>query len=152
MEDLGFLSVLIPLFIIVMAIITKDVVVSLLSGIFFGELVLHSFNPLTAMIELLEGVVKLFAEGWITKTLIFALLVGAIIKLISRSGGVDGFVHYLSTKQKGVDSPKGAQFLAYFIGIVIFIESSITSLVAGTVAKPLCDKNQVSREKLGIYL
>jgi len=148
MEDLGFLSVLIPLFIIVMAIITKDVVVSLLSGIFFGELVLHSFNPLTAMVELLEGVVKLFAEGWITKTLIFALLVGAIIKLISRSGGVDGFVHYLSTKQKGVDSPKGAQFLAYFIGIVIFIESSITSLVAGTVAKPLCDKNQVSREKL----
>jgi Na+/H+ antiporter NhaC len=38
--------------------------------------------------------------------------------------------------------------LAYFIGIVIFIESSITSLVAGTVAKPLCDKNGVSREKL----
>jgi Na+/H+ antiporter NhaC len=38
--------------------------------------------------------------------------------------------------------------LAYFIGVVIFIESSITSLVAGTVAKPLCDKNGVSREKL----
>ncbi|CAA6816602.1 MAG: Na+/H+ antiporter [uncultured Sulfurovum sp.] len=148
MEDLGFLSVLIPLFIIVMAIITKDVLVSLLSGIFFGELVLHGFNPFIAMIQLLEGVVKLFSEGWITKTLIFALLVGAIIKLISRSGGVDGFVHYLSQKQQAIDSPKGAQFLAYFIGVIIFIESSITALVAGTVAKPLCDKNQVSREKL----
>jgi len=148
MDDLGFLSVLIPLFIIVMAIITKDVVISLLSGIFFGELVLHHFNPLTAIIKLLEGMVKLFEQGWITKTLIFALLVGAIIKLISRAGGVDGFVHYLSRKKIGVDSPKGAQFLAYFIGIIIFIESSITSLVAGTVAKPLCDKNQVSREKL----
>ncbi len=148
MEDLGFLSVLIPLFIIVMAIITKDVLVSLLSGIFFGELVIHQFNPLTAMIELVEGIIKLFSEGWITKTLIFALLVGAIIKLISRSGGVDGFVNYLSVKQKRIDSPKGAQFLAYFIGIFIFIESSITSLVAGTVAKPLCDKNGVSREKL----
>ncbi|CAA6808825.1 MAG: Na+/H+ antiporter [uncultured Sulfurovum sp.] len=148
MEDLGFLSVLIPLFIIVMAIITKDVVVSLLSGIFFGELVLHNFNPLIAMVELLEGIVKLFSEGWITKTLIFALLVGAIIKLISRSGGVDGFITYLSRKQKAIDSPKGAQFLAYFIGVIIFIESSITALVAGTVAKPLCDKNKVSREKL----
>jgi Na+/H+ antiporter NhaC len=148
MEDLGLLSVLIPLFIIVMAIITKDVVVSLLSGIFFGELVLHNFNPLTAFVELLEGIVKLFSEGWITKTLIFALLVGAIIRLISRSGGVDGFVNYLSTKQKGIDSPKGAQFLAYFIGIIIFIESSITALVAGTVAKSLCDKNKVSRERL----
>lgn len=148
MEDLGFFSVLIPLFIIVMAIITKDVVVSLLSGIFFGELVLHHFNPLTALVELVEGIVKLFAQGWITKTLIFALLVGGIIKLISRSGGVDGFVNYLSTKQKSIDSPQGAQFLAYFIGIFIFIESSITSLIAGTVAKPLCDKNGVSRAKL----
>ncbi len=148
MEDLGFFSVLIPLFIIVMAIITKDVVVSLLSGIFFGELVLHHFNPLTALVELVEGIVKLFAQGWITKTLIFALLVGAIIKLISRSGGIDGFVNYLSQKQKRVDSPKGAQFLAYFIGIILFIESSITALVAGTVAKPLCDKNGVSRARL----
>jgi Na+/H+ antiporter NhaC len=38
--------------------------------------------------------------------------------------------------------------LAYIVGVIIFIESSITSLVAGTVAKPLCDKNGVSREKL----
>jgi len=148
MENLGFLSVLIPLFIIIMAIITKDVVVSLLSGIFFGELVLNHYNPLTALIALLDGFIGLFAEGWITKTILFALLVGAIIKLISRSGGVDGFVAYLSQKQQSIDSPKGALFLAYFLGVVIFIESSITALVAGTVAKPLCDKNGVSREKL----
>jgi Na+/H+ antiporter NhaC len=38
--------------------------------------------------------------------------------------------------------------LAYFLGVIIFIESSITALVAGTVARPLCDKNGVSREKL----
>jgi Na+/H+ antiporter NhaC len=38
--------------------------------------------------------------------------------------------------------------LAYVIGVLIFIESSITSMVAGTVAKPLCDKNGVPREKL----
>ena len=148
MENLGFLSVLIPLFIIIMAIITKDVVVSLLSGIFFGELVLNNYNPFHALIDLLDGFIGLFAEGWITKTILFALLVGSIIKLISRSGGVDGFVAYLSQKQQSIDSPRGALFLAYFLGVVIFIESSITALVAGTVAKPLCDKNGVSREKL----
>ncbi len=148
MENLGVFSVLIPLSIIILAIITKDVVVSLLSGIFLGELVIHSFHPLEAFIALLDGFVGLFSESWITKTVLFALLVGSIIKLISRSGGVDGFVNYLSQKDKGIDSPKGALFLAYFLGIVIFIESSITSLVAGTVAKPLCDKNGVSRAKL----
>ena len=148
MENLGIISVLIPLCIIVLAILTKDVVVSLLSGIYLGELVIHHFNPFEAAIALLDDFVGLFAEAWITKTILFALLVGAIIKLITESGGVEGFIHYLSTKQKKIDSPKGALMLAYILGVVIFIESSITALVAGTVARPLCDKNGVSREKL----
>ena len=148
MENLGVFSVLIPLFIIIMAIITKDVVVSLLSGIFLGELVLHGFNSFDAFIALLDGFIGLFAEGWITKTILFALLVGSIIKLLTRSGAVEGFVYYLSEKQQKLDSPKGALLLAYFLGIIIFIESSITALVAGTVARPLCDKHGVSREKL----
>jgi len=148
MENLGVFSVLIPLFIIIMAIITKDVVVSLLSGIFLGELVIHGFNPFVAFIALLDGFIGLFAEGWITKTILFALLVGSIIKLLTKSGAVASFVNYLSQKQQRIDSPRGALFLAYFLGIIIFIESSITALVAGTVARPLCDKHGVSREKL----
>ncbi|HHS93482.1 MAG TPA: sodium:proton antiporter, partial [Campylobacterales bacterium] len=148
MEELGIFSVLIPLAIIIMAIITKDVVVSLLFGIFFGQLILHDYNPFVASIELLEDIIKLFSQGWIVKTLLFALLVGAIIKLITYSGGVAAFVAYLHQKQKAIDSPVGVQLLAYVIGILIFIESSITVLVAGAVAKPLCDKNGVSREKL----
>ena len=148
MENLGIYSVLIPLFIIIMAIITKDVVVSLLSGIFLAELLLHSFNPLESIVALLDAFIGLFAEGWITKTVLFALLVGAIIKLISDSGGVKGFISYLNRTQQNLDSPKGSLLLAYFLGVIIFIESSITALVAGTVARPLCDKNGVSREKL----
>ena len=148
MENLGVISVIIPLFIIIMAIITKDVVVSLISGIFLGKLVINHFNPLTATISMLDGFVGLFSEGWITKTVLFALLVGAIIRLISDSGGVSGFIEYISKKEKNIDSPKGALLLAYILGVLIFIESSITSLVAGTVARPLCDKNGVSREKL----
>lgn len=148
MENLGLFSVLIPLFIIIMAIITKDVVVSLLTGIFLGELVIHNFNPLESIIAMLDGFIGLFAEGWITKTILFALLVGAIIKLISKAGGVDGFIYFISQKEKRIDSPKGSLLLAYVLGVVIFIESSITALIAGTVAKPLCDKNGVSREKL----
>jgi len=148
MEHFGILSLLIPLLIIVMAIITKDVVVSLIFGIFLGTLIVHEFQPLEALLAMLNDFVGLFAEGWITKTVLFALLVGSIIKLISDVGGVQGFIAYLDRKQKSIDSPKGALLLAYLLGVVIFIESSITALVAGTVARPLCDKNGVSREKL----
>lgn len=68
--------------------------------------------------------------------------------LIEKSGGIDGFIHYLHGKNSFINSPRSALMLTYFIGVVIFIESSITSLIAGTVGKPLCDKQGVSRAKL----
>lgn len=146
--EYGILSIAIPILTIILAIITKDVIVSLIGGIFAGFLVLNSYNPAEAFVALFDGIISLFAEGWIVKTLLFMLLIGAIINLLSVSGAVESFVAYLSKKAKRIDSPKGAMLLAYIIGVLIFIESSITALVAGTVAKPLFDKNGVSREKL----
>jgi len=119
-----------------------------MGGIFVGFLILNAYDPAAAFVALFDGIISLFAEGWIVKTLLFMLLIGAIINLLSISGAVESFVVYLSKKAKRIDSPKGVMLLAYVIGILIFIESSITALVAGTVAKPLFDKHGVSREKL----
>jgi len=146
--EYGILSIAIPILTIFLAIITKDVIISLIGGIFTGLLVLNQYNPVSAFVALFDGIISLFSEGWITKTLLFSLMIGAVIKLLSASGAVNHFIYWLSTKSNHIDSPKGAMLLAYVIGVVIFIESSITSLVAGTIAKPLCDKNGVSREKL----
>jgi len=146
--EYGIISIVIPLLTIFLAIITKDVIVSLMGGIFAALLVLNGYNPLTAFLALFDGIINLLSEGWIAKTLLFSLMIGAVIKLLTFSGAVNRFVNWLSSKAQKIDSPKGAMLLAYIIGVVIFIESSITSLVAGTVGKPLCDKNGVSREKL----
>lgn len=146
--EYGIISIAIPLLTIILAIVTKDVIVSLLGGIFVGLLVLNNFSLLNTTVALFDGIIAQFAQGWITKTLLFMLLVGAIIRILSDAGAVERFVAYLSLKSKRIDSPKGAMLLAYVIGLVIFIESSITSMVAATVAKPLCDKNHVSRAKL----
>ena len=146
--EYGILSIAIPLLTIALAIITKDVIVSLMGGIFVGFFVLNGYDPFAAFIALFDGVINLFSEGWIAKTIFFILMVGSIIRLLTLSGAVDSFVAYLSQKSKKIDSPTGAMMLAYTVGVLIFIESSITALVAGTVAKPLCDKNGVSREKL----
>jgi Na+/H+ antiporter NhaC len=55
-------------------------------------------------------------------------------------------------ERKWVDSARRAQFLAWVIGVVIFIESNITVLVAGTVARPLFDRYRCSREKLAYII
>jgi len=146
--DYGILSLLPPLLAIILAITTRNVIIALFIGIFAGQLILHDFQPIHAFIELFNDLIALFAEGWIAKTLIFALLVGAILRLILDSGGVSGFIHYLTEKQQRIKSKKGALLLAYMIGLLIFIESSITALVAGAVTLPLAQRYNISREKL----
>ena len=91
--------------------------------------------------------VSLLSQAWILKTLAFAILVGSIIALIEKSGGIGGFIDFVLHKKNLVKSPRSALLLSYTIGVV-FIESSITALIAGAVGKPLCDKYNVSHAKL----
>jgi Na+/H+ antiporter NhaC len=146
--DYGVLSILPPLLAITLALVTRDVLISLTVGILAGFLILNNYQPLDAVLAMLDSIVGLFAEGWVVKTLLFSLLVGSVIRLMMDSGGVAGLVYFLTQKSRTVRSARGSMLLAYFIGLIIFIESSITSLVAGTVARPLCDKYGVSRQKL----
>lgn len=146
--DYGVVSLLVPLATIIVAIWSKDVVIALLGGSFVGLLALNGYSGGAAFIALFDGIVALFSEGWIAKTIIFIMAVGGIMKVLEASGAVDEFVEFLSQKAKKIDSPTGAMLLAYIVGLIIFIESSITVMIASIVAKPLCDKNGVSREKL----
>ncbi|QOP40547.1 Na+/H+ antiporter NhaC family protein [Sulfurimonas marina] len=70
------------------------------------------------------------------------------MEILERSGAIGSFVKYMTEKRALVNSPRSALMISYIIGVVIFIESSITSLIAGAVGKPLCDREKVSRAKL----
>ncbi|MFT7860745.1 MAG: Na+/H+ antiporter NhaC family protein [Sulfurimonas sp.] len=148
MIEPSILSVIPPVLAIFLALYTKNVLLSLLGAIFVGIFILHNF----AIAESISGVVALFgallSKGWILKTLCFAILVGSIMEILERSGAVASFVHYMTKKRSIVKTPRGALMVSYIIGVVVFIESSITSMIAGAVGKPLCDQQKVSRAKL----
>jgi len=145
--DIGWWSILPPLITIVLAIITRQVLVSILAGIFCGEIIVQKsfFSAFTAASS---DISEVFSAGWASMTLILCLAIGAVIYGIQASGGVEGFVNYLTNKQKIIKSRVGAQLLAYIAGIVIFIETTSTILISGAIAKPVIDKYHVSREKL----
>ena len=103
---------------------------------------------MTSAQEVYALFLSLLGETWILKTLGFAILVGSVMALIEKSGGIEGFVQYSQNNKYFGSSKRGALLLTYFIGVVIFIESSITSLIAGAVGKPLCDRQGVSHAKL----
>lgn len=117
-------------------------------AVLVGEFIIADFHPFTTLILILERFSALLSEAWVLKTLAFAIMVGSVMALIERSGGVDGLVHELSVKRSWVQSKRGALMPSFIAGIIVFIESSITSLVAGAIGRPFCDRYGISRAKL----
>lgn len=117
-------------------------------AVLVGEFIMADFNPLNTLILATDRFSALLSEGWVLKTLAFAVMVGSVMSLIERSGGVNALVHELSVKRSLVKTKRGALIPSFIAGIVVFIESSITSLVAGAVGRPFCDRYGISRAKL----
>ena len=124
---------------------------SLFAGIWMGFTILAGFNPLAGVTAGLDGVVNVFSDAGDAKVLLFTLLIGSLIATIEHSGGVRGFVHFLESR-RWVHTGLRAQLLAWATGLVIFIESNITLLVAGAVSRPLFDRYRISREKLAYLI
>lgn len=135
-----------PLLSIALAIVTREVHLSLFLGLWLGFSLLAG-DPLSGLGDAMDGVVKVLTDAGDAKVVLFSALVGALIALTQRSGGVHGLIHWLS-KRALVQSPRQALLLSALIGIVVFVESSITSLVNGAVCRPLFDRLKISREKL----
>lgn len=147
--DYGALSLVPPLVSIVLALLTKEVVFSLFGGVFAWQMIrIGSFSPFEALYGSIEAIVGLFAEGWVVKSIVFIVLVGSILAIVVESGGVSAFVSYLTEKSNKIKSKRAALLLGYFIGIAVFIESTITSLVVGSVTAPLADRFGASRAKV----
>lgn len=117
-------------------------------AVLVGEFIIADFHLLNTLLLIAERFGALLSEGWVLKTLAFAIMVGSVMTLMERSGGVGALVHELSVKRALVTTKRGALLPSFIVGIVIFIESSITSLIAGAIGKPFCDRYGISRAKL----
>jgi len=154
MEQYGFWSVLPPIIAIVLAIRTKKVFIALLFGIWLGWVIISRGNLLTGTFATIQALVDVFKTEGNTQTIMFSALVGALITFIQRSGGVEGFVkkidHLLiySEKKKKGNNRVVVQLFAFFTGILLFIETSISVLTVGSLYRPIFDKLKISREKL----
>jgi Na+/H+ antiporter NhaC len=102
----------------------------------------------------LEGFVEVFKNPGNTKTIMFSALVGALLIFIQYSGGVQGFTNWMERLLTRIEN-KGKQrsritveLLALATGILLFIETSISSLTVGTLYRPVFDRLKIPREKL----
>lgn len=141
--EYGILSVLPPIVAIVLALITKEVITSLLIGILVGGLIFTGGN----LIEAFEQVFMLMGNkvGDNALMIIFLALLGSLVMVMNMAGGSFAYGKWASKKIK---SKSSAKFASAILGMLIFIDDYFNCLTVGAVMKPIIDENKVSRAKL----
>ena len=147
---MGWVVLLPPIVAIGLALWTRQVYLSLLAGLWIGTTILAGYNPILGLRGLVDVLVEVFQDAGNTRIILFSLLVGGLIALVQASGGVAGFIVWVQRRGWG-KTRRSAELLAWIVGMLIFVESSITSLTVGTLSRPFFDEMKLPREKLAYY-
>lgn len=147
------LSLLPPVIAIGLALITKEVYISLLAGIIMGGLLYSNFN-LELMINTIffqedGGMVFKLADSWNVGILVFLVMLGILVSLLNRAGGSAAFGKWAS---KHIKTRIGAQISVMILGILIFVDDYFNCLTVGSVMRPVTDRHKVSRAKLSYII
>lgn len=126
----------------------KNVFLALLSGIAVSTVIIGAAtgNFLTGP----ESIPAVFTDLSTTKTTLFILMTGAVMTVVSRSGGVEGLVRYCTEKRQLVKSPVGAQLISFVLGLLLFVDGTSSIAVTALVGKPFFKKYGVPEEKLAL--
>ncbi len=142
-------SILPPLIAIALALLFREVIGALLGGVIFGTFLLSGFHPQ----HWLSGIGASFdffilgaiADSDHASIVLFSMLIGAMVAIISRNGGMYGVVNKLSGL---ASTPRRAQLVTWFLGLAIFFDDYANTLVVGNTMRPVTDRFRISREKL----
>lgn len=154
MDNYGFWSVLPPLIAIVLAMRTRQVLISLLTGLIAGSMILHHAEIINGITGTVTIIADVFKNDSSTKTIIFTLLIGVLIAFIQHSGGVEGFINKVKLGEIPDDEKKLSKLrskygvMAASTGVMCFVESNLAALTVGTLFRPIFDKLKMPREKL----
>lgn len=151
---MDWLSILPPLVAISVVLWKKEVILALLLSIVTSEgllLLKQQESLLMTPINTIERIVSTIGDAGNARILIFSLLVGALLAFMRDSGGVSAFVNKLVSS--GIAKTKRrAGGITMLTGMVVFIESNLSVLTAGIMARGLYDKFKMSRARLAYVI
>ena len=140
------LSILPPLLAIVLALVTRQVIIALFFGIWMGVSFIYDYNVLQGFLHTLDTyLVHSLADADRISILIFTLVLGGMVGVITRSGGTQGIVEALSRYAR---NSRLGQLTTWVMGVLIFFDDYANTLIVGNTMRPLADRLRISREKL----
>lgn len=133
---------------IALALVTKEVYVSLFVGITMGALLVAGFDPVATLDAIVsDGIVPAVADN--AGIFIFLVVLGMVVALVNASGAAAAFGRWAGTHVK---SRVGTQFAAFVLGVLIFVDDYFNCLTVGSVMRPLTDGKNISRAKLAFII
>ena len=141
----SWISLIPPLVAIGLALITREVVLSLFAGIWVGALLLVGFNPMEGTAYSLDVLIVALVDADHIAIIVFSMLLGGMVGVMSRGGGTLGVVDVLSTF---ATSRKKGQLFSWGSAIFIFFDDYANTLIRGNALRPMTDRLNISREKL----
>ena len=143
-ESFGAVSLLPILLTVALAFITREVVFSLLAGLFCGSVILDG-GLLGAFTRMCGVILETASESFHAAIIILCLSIGGMVEVINASGG---FAALGRAVTKNISSPKRAALMAQLMGMCLFFDDYANSLITGPVMRDITDRQGVSREKL----
>ncbi|MGB5220060.1 MAG: Na+/H+ antiporter NhaC family protein, partial [Polyangiales bacterium] len=151
MDDMpGWVSILPPLLAIGLALLFRHVLVALFLGVWLGALLLADLSPIMSFARLLDThLVGAMADRGHASILLFSLLLGGMLGLMTQSGGAKGLAAWASTDTR---SRRRGQLTTWFLGLLVFFDDYANSLLVGASMRPVTDRLRISREKLAFIV
>ncbi|MBM6859604.1 Na+/H+ antiporter NhaC family protein [Clostridium saudiense] len=154
-ERFGLLTLIPPIVAIVLAFITKNVVISLFIGILSGSFLisLTGYNVFYALIQaFLDFVTRALnslADPWNAGIILQVLAIGGVINLVGKMGGAKAIAEALAKRAK---TARGTQLITWLLGLFVFFDDYANSLIVGPIMRPVADKMKISRERLAFII
>lgn len=145
----AFISIFIPIIVILLAALSKRVITSLIAGIIAGGILLARGNIINGLTLSVEHLVKSTASEDSIYIIIFLFIFGAFAEIMKVSGGIKGLS---KIADKYVKSEKGALFAVWLVTLFTFIDCCFHSISSGTVGKALIDKTGGNKYKFASVL
>jgi Na+/H+ antiporter NhaC len=146
----SWMSVLPPLFAIVLALLSRQVLLALVLGVWLGAFLVSDLSPLASFARLLDTyIVDAIADRGHASILVFSLLLGGMLGLMTQSGGTKGLASWAG---RDPTSRRRGQLTAWLLGLLVFFDDYASSLLVGSAMRPVTDRLRISREKLAFLV
>ncbi len=140
----GFWTIVPPILAIVIALLSKNVILALFAGMCSISIMTSGFNFLgpigTAMVE------GIYNNG---DVLMSFIPIGIMLYFMERGGGFKAFAKW---SYKKVNSPSKAKGMALLLSVILSVNDYLADLTVGQIVKPVAKQNKVPSHKIGFIV